>query len=172
MRDLAAGAQTQRMSNEGLVTFSGAVDMTDSTQLLHLLVALRTAMSSSARVSWQVNGEIDAHLGSMLEHLPPPQAGGGASGDRWRSNHTYGALYYRRGPGFIRLRDRRSQYPGAAYTLSGQALECWDILDRPTQHRCDICDVLDSEDLSITIGTFRLALPFRLRYPPTPFLSV
>jgi hypothetical protein len=156
----------------GVVTITQPVPLTDPVLVLGLTAILRNSAEAAQRVNWVADTPVSQSLADLLEHLPPPRSGGGPGGALWRERHRYGGLYYRRGPGFISVRERRSQQEAAVFTLTAQALQCWRELSTPTTHLCPSCAGLEDERLVLRAGEFRVALPFRLRFPPTPFLAI
>jgi hypothetical protein len=163
--------QTLADVRPGVVALTAPVRLDDA-DVLAVVLALRDRLENAQRVQWTAATDIPAHLAELLEHLPPPSSGGGEGGDRWRERHRYGALFYRLGPGFVSVRERRTQRDAAVFTLTGQGLDCWEELKTPSSHICGACAVLDDEGLVLTRHGERLLLPFRLRYPPTPFLAI
>lgn len=154
----------------GVVALTAPVRLDED--VLSAVLVLRDRLENAQRVQWTAAADIPVHLAELLEHLPPPTAGGGRGGDLWRERHLYGALYHRLGPGFVTVRERRTQRDAAVFTLTGQGLDCWTELGAPSSHSCGACAVLDDEGLVLEHRGERLLLPYRLRYPPTPFLAI
>lgn len=144
-----------------------------SDDLMALAETLRQSLEDSLRVEWSAADAIDPGVADLFTHLPPPSSGGGPAADRWRSQHSYGLLYSRNGPGFISVRERRPGRDAAMFTLEGTAaIGCWETLRTASAHRCGVCDELVREGVAFEMRGLRLALPFRLLYPPTPFLAI
>lgn len=156
----------------GVLVVDTPVALDGSLGSLEFVSLLRRSIESSQRVSWRCESTITVERAGMLEHLPPPSEGGGEGGDAWRANHRYGSYYYRLGPGFVSVRDRRMSYPASFLDLSVQALDCFGELSEPTQHSCGRCRPLTEEGVIWRSGGTGVLLPFRLKYPPTPFLAV
>lgn len=152
----------------------GTVRLVDERVDLDFVARLRSQVERSARSTWECEGGIPAGLASALQHLMPPHSGGGEGGDLWRTLHSVGGCYYRVGPSFLSIRERRDGYEAAVFKVRDPDLiDCVTRLaDAPTSHRCESCDMLDDFDLVLSDGTDRLFLPTRLHYPPVPFLSV
>lgn len=155
----------------GVVALTTPVQLDDADVLVTVLM-LRDCLENAQRVQWVAATDIPVDLAELLEHLPPPASGGGRGGDLWRERHLYGALFYRVGPGFVSVRERRTRRDAAVFTLTGQGVDCWNELSTPSSHSCGACAVPDDEGLVLTLHGERLLLPFRLRYPPTPFLAI
>lgn len=151
----------------------GARDIANSQSLLSVVVELRQAASASKRVRWTAMSHIENEVATLIEHLAPPTSGGGPAAELWRSRYVYGALYERRGPGFTIIRERRPTRESSVYNISDEGLlRCIDLLRSVTSHTCETCSILESEGLVLRTGVSRIFLPFRLAYPPTPFLAI
>lgn len=71
--------------------------------IVRVIALLRECSSIGARVTWSlVSGPQKA-----LDHLPAPEGR-----PRWRSASTFGLFYFRRGPGFLSVVDRRAESIG------------------------------------------------------------
>lgn len=151
----------------------GARDVTEPASLLAVVSELKHAISNSNRVQWTAEGELDHVTAAIMEHLPPPATGGGDHAEEWRTRHVYGALFERLGPGFVVIRERRSTRDGAIYNINDTALlTCISQLRVPSSHACKTCDMLVDEGLVMRRAGRGIYLPFRLKYPPTPFLAI
>lgn len=159
-------------SPPGVLRLPAPMDLDDPAVLVALVGTLREAMERSERVEWSTPADPSPGLVRLVEHLPPPR-GSGPTLDAWRERHLYGALYVRHGPGFLSIRERRTQWPASVTTLAGDsALSCWAKLRRPTRHRCGICEELEADGLVLRVRGLATRLPYRLRFPPTPFLAI
>lgn len=145
----------------------------DGAELQSVVTFLRDAMEHSRRVTWTCASAVSAEIAALLEHLPPPISGGGSHADRWREVHSFGLLFERRGGSFRTFRERRSAFDPALFTMQDpQLVRCLDQLATPTDHQCPTCAPLEDEGLVLRRRGSFLLLPFRLRYPPTPFLAI
>jgi hypothetical protein len=88
-------------------------------------VLLRELQGVGATVDWH------GHLGDLtideVAHLPPPREedhGGGPPDDieRWNARYQYGLFYYRRGPEFVYVVDRRSPEWAQRYVIHDPGL--------------------------------------------------
>lgn len=132
---------------------------------------LREATSAGVWVRWSgtVGPEIDAGL---LCHLPPPESPEPA----WRASHEAGLCYYRVGPGFIQVTDRR---PGArprhAVLNSQPHLDLFGtfLVPAPVPDSDDVpyaaFDELARGRLLLRIGDNAITLPHRLLCRPVPW---
>ncbi len=139
---------------------------------------LREATSAGVWVRW--SGTVDPGLDvGLLCHLPPPVAESAAADSRqgraWRAGTEAGLCYYRVGPGFVQVTDRR---PGAAprtvAVRSPAELELFGRLLVPGP-------VPDADDpqatagelirtrLILRIGEDAVTLPHRLTCRPVPW---
>jgi len=145
---------------------------------------LREATSAGVWVSW--SGAVDPHLDiALLCHLPPPSSdsvGSGlsksAAGAAWRAGHEAGLCYYRLGPGFVQVNDRRPGAPSRQVVLNAQPR-----LDVFARHlvpgpvsaadagdaRSEAYRELIRGRLLLRIGTDAVTLPHRLSCRPVPW---
>ncbi|MFC4033489.1 DUF5825 family protein [Streptomyces polygonati] len=84
----------------------------DGERAVRALVALRELTSRAIAVEWRLHLGGDAEAVTPFRHLAPPQAVTGvpdAAGllDQWRTDYFFGACVFRRGPGFLQVRDKR-----------------------------------------------------------------
>ncbi|MEV1020183.1 DUF5825 family protein [Streptomyces sp. NPDC050264] len=116
-----------------------------------------------------------------LRHLPPPaeQAEEAAELTRWRTTHTYGMLYHRRGPGFVTVMDRRERPASARFTLDHpdllaafDALHDATPLDALTPVSREAAELLAGERLALIVDGWAVALPPRLRRWPVPCTGI
>lgn len=106
------------------------LDERDPAGLMSWLVSLRDATSALVAVRWSGPVNLPAPLISSIVHLPPPAS----TGQPWQDLHPGSALYYRRGPGFILVKDRRRSRPRMIITLDDPAeLELFDLITRPVE---------------------------------------
>jgi hypothetical protein len=131
---------------------------------------LREATSVGVWVSW--SGVIDSDLDAwQLYHLPPP-----SSDSAWRAGHEAGLCYYRIGPGFIQVSDRRPGTPPRQVVLNTQPQ-----LDLFTRYLVPgpAADTGSDTDgahrdlvlgrLLLRIGDHAVTLPHRLLCRPVPW---
>jgi hypothetical protein len=131
---------------------------------------LREATSVGVWVSW--SGVIDSDLDAgQLYHLPPP-----SSDSAWRAGHEAGLCYYRIGPGFIQVSDRRPGTPPRQVVLDTRAQ-----LDLFTRYLVPgpAADTGSDTDgahrdlvlgrLLLRIGDHAVTLPHRLLCRPVPW---
>ncbi|MFD0691979.1 DUF5825 family protein [Actinomadura fibrosa] len=177
--DGTATATALRFSEQGArrVDSRDPVDVRTGADLGHAvkqlaLVRELTRIGLAAR--WTLESDDDFPV-ELLQHLYPPSAvapgGGGEAAGRWRGSYRYGSLLYRKGPGFIHVRDARA---GAARrpTLGRQPhLDAVRILDQGAPRESvspAIADVLLRHRLVMEIGPYLWWLPYRLhRWPDT-----
>lgn len=111
---------------------------------------------------------------SILQHLYPPSTvfqGDGGAARRWHDSYRFGSLLYRKGPGFIHVRDART---GGArrLTLSRQThLDAVRNLDQGAPLESvpqAVADGFRKHRLVAEIGPYLWWLPYRLhRWPDT-----
>lgn len=132
---------------------------------------LRESMTAGLRVDWTTAtvpfDEAD------LYHLQPPRQG---PAGQWRDEFRYGRCYYRRGPGFVLLKDTRDTATGARFRLDQpEAVAAfWELTDAVHEPSAsagarELAGVLAAERLIFRRGSWLTLLPFRIRIWPVPF---
>lgn len=152
------------------------------------LAFLRAALTENVEVRW--NARISDNNGSStldttpLHHLWPPTtiAVGGLPPEparEWRAAFKYGLCYYRRGPGFVLIKDNRVadchahltiDHPDLMATFLAGCTLLRDSALTPTQR--EAVDVLAGENLVYRVDDLLLTLPIRMRRWPVPFSAV
>ncbi|GHI02268.1 hypothetical protein AQI88_26800 [Streptomyces cellostaticus] len=141
---------------------------------------LRECAGLGLRVSWRAAGQ-PSYDARALRHLPPPDE---LPGDHeelaaWRSGYAHGALYHRRGPGFVTVMDRREPGTAARLTLDHpDLLAAFDLLLDPTPLDAldptgrEAAGLLAAERLALVTGGWAVALPPRIRRWPVPCTAI
>jgi hypothetical protein len=174
-------ASRLRESGVHQIAVTGEVMLTADRGLaaLSFVRFLREATSAGVWVSWSglVVPNLDAGL---LCHLPPPMSPAGPGertpGLAWRASHEAGLCYYRVGPGFVQVTDRR---PGATprnsvlnsqpeLDLFGEYLRPGRVPDS-SDARYAAFGELASARLLMRIGDNAVTLPHRLLCRPVPW---
>lgn len=135
-------------------------------------------------VDWDVALGTDPEIWRSFNHLHPPRQILDAERaeevedirQEWRSTFYVGKCVYRKGPGFVQVRDRRAGGSLARYTLDDPAyLEAVDRLARgcPAEDVApDVLDHLVGESLAGRAGRLAWWLPYRVRRWPWPSFAV
>ncbi|MDG4824884.1 DUF5825 family protein [Asanoa sp. WMMD1127] len=143
---------------------------------LTFLAWLRDQHSATTAVAWRAT--VDPALDTApLHHLQPPEPVGPLPAEvaRWRASHRPALRYYRRGPGFIQVKDVRRPSAGARFVLDHPPLiEAFDRCLAPTRlsdlaepHR-RAAEALVDEQLLMLVDGWALTLPYRMRRWPVP----
>jgi hypothetical protein len=156
-------------------------DATDPAALVWTMVLLRELTSWSVAVDWElVLGPDTQELWRRLNHLTPPAAlPGHQDADtalaQWRETFYLCKCAYRRGPGFVEVRDRRDG-PLSRFVIDDPAyLSTMDALlpgARAADLPADILDAFVSEGLAGQAGDLAWWLPYRVRRWPWPSMIV
>lgn len=179
------GEVAARLYHEGVrrVALSRPVDLTggmDSRTLVWTMLLLRELTSWGLVIDWQLRpGEL-APIWQRLTHLCPPteildQPDSAAALADWRESFYICKCIYRRGPGFVEVRDRRDgllarfvidapEYLAAI----GKLIDGTDIDEVPSGVLADFM----AEGLAGTAGDLAWWLPYRVRRWPWPALIV
>ena len=182
--DGVPGEVAGRLESAGakLVEVDEAVDPGSAGGLAHSLWQLSVIRELTARaidVSWVLDGVLLAGADWRdFSHLVPPREIRGADPlvlTAWRHRHYIGRCTYRRGPGFIQIRDRRRdelrsfvldqpEYVDAVHALEELAA------DRPVPR--DVHEAFVAERLLVPVGAGWWWAPYRLRRWPLPCWAV
>jgi hypothetical protein len=137
------------------------------------------AISRQVQVEWELATEPPWPVRTVV-HLPPPGDGADPAArryaDQWRGFHRFGLCTYRRGPGFIRIRDLRPGGPHSRVIVDGSWAERFEALASATADATaaplrQLLDELIGAGLAIGLGDRYHVLPFRPRRWPVPFLD-
>jgi hypothetical protein len=144
------------------------------------VLALDTVKHATARgmlIRWTLRGVQSEDEIDTLSHLMPPQMLpqwlDRGKLDHWRRGFYLGKCIWRRGPGFIQIRDRRS---GALnkYNLSDEpylsALP--KLAEGDTDVPASVIEDLRNERLLLDFGKYRWLAPYRVIRWPTPTMIV
>ncbi|MFD5464650.1 DUF5825 family protein [Kitasatospora sp. NPDC127059] len=185
--DRAAELLRRHDPGHGATVERGAILVHDEVDLggdpgatLAFLAFLRVCLEEGVAVRWTATGgsELDT---APLRHLWPPSRIAGLTADRrraWEEAFRYGLCYFRRGPGFITVKDARAErdvhlmldHPDLIATfLAGRTPLPVDLL---TETQREAAGLLSAEDLMYGLGDSLLTLPTHMRRWPVPFSAV
>ncbi|MDH6139968.1 hypothetical protein P3T35_001968 [Kitasatospora sp. GP30] len=175
--DPGYGATVER----GIIVVHDEVDLGGNPlATLTFLAFLRVCLEEGVAVRWSATacGELDT---APLHHLWPPSGIAGLPTDRWRAWHNafrYGLCHFRRGPGFITVKDGRAEHDVhlmldhsdliAAFLAGRTPLPA----DSLTATQRLAVDLLTAESLMYCLGDLLLTLPAHMRRWPVPFSAV
>jgi hypothetical protein len=144
------------------------------------VAALRDHESARTTRRWRgrLAGSLDLGL---LHHLTPPDElqGAAAQAGQWRRRYSYASCYYRQGPGFILVKDRRDPSRAARFVLDEadmialftRCLAPTSVRDMSARER-DLVQDLQDERLLLRCKDIAVVLPIRMRRWPVPFNAV
>jgi hypothetical protein len=166
------------------VAFDRPVDLTgelDKATLVQAMVLLRELTSWSVAVDWELAvGPATVDLWLRLNHLCPPRALPGHPDEesvlaKWRETFYLCKCGYRRGPGFVEVRDRRAG-PLSRFVIDDPAyLSTVDALlpGAPAASLpAAILEEFVAEGLAGQAGDLAWWLPYRVRRWPWPSMIV
>ena len=151
---------------------------------LEFIRFLRDATGHGVRVLW--GGWCDPELPlDQLVHLYPPEytLKGPADGlvERWRQSYRYGLLYWRQGPGFIKIKDARP-FPGNPVKVTfgdPRLLSAFGRLEEPVDLAAyhedwwpSAIDTFHQTHLCFASDGMGIRLPYRMRVWPIPAFSI
>jgi uncharacterized protein DUF5825 len=159
------------------VVGSVRLDERDPSGLTSWLAWLRDAASALVAVRWTGQVILAPSLISNIVHLPPPESAGAATRP-WLDLHAKSALYYRRGPGFITVKDLRRSRQRMNITLDDPAeLDLFERIARPvevgtlTRFEGQLDEFLDA-GLAYRVGNLVVGIATHLRRWPIPHTAV
>jgi hypothetical protein len=147
------------------------------------VAALRLLTEAIARqvpVDWALGDEPPWPVRTLV-HLPPPRGATGPAArryaDQWRDLHQFGLCTYRRGPGFVRVRDLRPGGPNRRVVVDAPWAGRFEALAAATADAAvpafgQLLGELTDAGLAIRLGDQYQVLPFRPRRWPVPFLDL
>ncbi|MFJ9909457.1 DUF5825 family protein [Streptomyces sp. NPDC101152] len=171
----------RRVALDRPADLSGA---TGARAIVSTMLLLGELTSWGIVVDWDVALGADPEIWRSFNHLHPPRQILDTTDTKtaedirqeWRSTFYVGKCVYRKGPGFIQVRDRRAGGSLARYTLDDPAyLEAVDQLSQGCPADAVTSDVLDhlvGESLAGRAGRLAWWLPYRVRRWPWPSFAV
>lgn len=157
---------------------------------IRALLLVRTLTSYGVVVDWRLRLADDASDWRVYSHLWPPSqlltaaAGTGSSTDStvaeaglvdWRRTYYLDKCFYRRGPGFVQIRDRRAGSLNLITIDDPAYLTVFEQLEHGAPASAvdvDIAREYEAEDLVAAFADTLLWLPYRLRRWPLPSMIV
>ena len=126
--------------------------------LVRVLALLRECSSIGVRVTWSLVSGPD----KAIDHLPAPEDRPG-----WRSAKTFGLFYFRRGPGFLSVVDRRPESIGRTTVAEPTLLDAFrTTLDGCAWNGSAALGRLVELGLVMRCGDHCVALPVHMRTWP------
>ncbi|MEU7050867.1 DUF5825 family protein [Streptomyces eurythermus] len=148
---------------------------------VRFLAFLRECQSAALTVHWSGSVAPGTPVGALY-HLPPPTALAGALSDAlaaWTRTYRYGVCYYRRGPGFVQVKDARVPGATARFILDHPCLLSVFLLClTPCDEELLDCEqreaasLLAEENLLWNTRGQLVTLPTLMRRWPIPFMGV
>jgi uncharacterized protein DUF5825 len=165
---------------DGVVDLAGPPPADGGAGVVGALGLVRDLTAWGIVVDWAVRLPEPMALPLVLGHLfPPLRVLGPAQGDEiadvWRRKFSFGKCFWRRGQGFVEIRDRRTA------RHRRQVIDDRDLLsaiphlaDGPPIDRLDppVRDWLRGSGLGLRIGDHVWWAPYRIRRWPSPPLAV
>ncbi|MFF9645006.1 DUF5825 family protein [Kitasatospora aureofaciens] len=149
----------------------------DPLATLSFLRFLQVALEEGVAVRWAASGggELDT---APLHHLWPPSRIAGLAAEPWEEAFRYGLCYFRRGPGFITIKDARAEndihltldHPDLIATFMAGRTPL--PAERLTATQREAVGLLIAENLMYRVGDVLLTLPTHMRRWPVPFSTV
>lgn len=176
--DAAAGLVargTRRAALSAPVDLSGAGDPAAT---VRALVLVRELTSHAVAVDWRLLAA-PGEQWRLLGHLYPPSEVAGPSGQdilaEWRSGFHLCRFVYRRGPGFVQVRDRRFgdlscfTIDDPAYLAAIAGLRTGATASTVPGH---VMDDLLAEGLVGVVGELAWWIPYQARHWPWPVMTI
>jgi hypothetical protein len=147
---------------------------------VRLLRFLREATSHTLRLDWTLAGTPLVEPRNLTHLVPPTRGVGPAAAEcvaAWRDAYRYGNFYYRRGPGFVTVKDVRPDGETVHLTIEDESAEQFAVLaDAIAVAELDAAgiDALgDAVEYGLAVRGVEtlLLLPFRMRRWPVPYVA-
>ncbi|APU15559.1 MULTISPECIES: DUF5825 family protein [Actinoalloteichus] len=178
--ELVAQLYEQGLRRVGL---SRPVDLTggmDEESLVWVMVLLRELTSRSIAVDWELRLGPHIDIWHRLNHLCPPRDLPGEPNAEeilqlWRETFYLCKCAYRRGPGFVEVRDRRAGSLSRFIVDDPEYLAAIDLLLDGTPVSAvpeHVLAAFVAEGLAGTAGNLAWWLPYRIRRWPWPSMIV
>ncbi|MBC6462654.1 DUF5825 family protein [Actinomadura sp. HBU206391] len=138
---------------------------------------LRDRFSDGVIVRWQ-GSVVSTFAPPDLYHLPPPEGTGGWY-QEWRDTFALGLFYFRRGPGFIQIKDVRDPAASASFVLDEgpltrtftRCLVPCSLAELQGDER-EAAEALLEENLLLRAGDLVVTLPNRMKRWPVPAMAL
>lgn len=171
----AAGFTPDSIVDVAAVTASGVVELTFTgtapVGLTSMVAVLRDAMEHGLPIRWHSSLLADGRVDDAeLVHLQPPVD----AHRQWVDRHQYAQLYWRKGPNFVSVVDKRDETQTRYVLDEPDLLALFDALEAPVQPESlptawqePLRDLLDAH-LAVQADGWITRLPYRLRRWPMP----
>ncbi|WP_373278592.1 DUF5825 family protein [Alicyclobacillus shizuokensis] len=143
---------------------------------LNTIRFLRDAMSLGIRISWYLitDGALDLQA---IYHIQPPRSinGGKQEIQEWRRMYHYGAFYWRKGPGFVLVKDTRNPDASAQFVIDErELLDAFELCLVPVKTGLVTKRITDlvNEGIILEFCGHYLTLPYRVLSWPVPYDSI
>lgn len=150
----------------------------ESRRFLAWLETIRDMTACAVPVQW-TSGAGMAALAPLLSHIVPPSNPGPPQIEAWRKAHRYGTCFWRSGPGFVTITDRRDETDSHQFVLeTPDYLEVFTAAETVTDRERlaalgdEALRELEANRLILSLEGWSLALPFRMRHWPVPFTAI
>lgn len=147
-------------------------------RFLAWIETLRDMTACAVPVEWTAGPEMAA-LAPLLFHIVPPLNPGPPEFEKWRETHRYGTCFWRGGPGFVTIIDRRDDADAHQFVLDEpEHVEIFTAARTVTDRERlaalgdEALQELEANRLIHSMAGWSLALPFRMRHWPVPFTAI
>jgi hypothetical protein len=150
----------------------------EARRFLAWLETVRDMTACAVPVEWTAGPDMAA-LAPLLFHIVPPINPGPPEVEEWREAHRYGTCFWRSGPGFVTITDRRDESDAHQFVLdTPDYLEVFTAAETVTDRERlaalgdEALRELEANRLILSLEGWSLALPFRMRHWPVPFTAI
>ncbi|WP_369266073.1 DUF5825 family protein [Streptomyces harbinensis] len=143
-------------------------------------LSVRWTLDAVEPPSWGSTAQ-DSSILRSLYHLPPPapRPGEPPAVAGWREAYAYGRFFYRQGPDFLVIKDRRDPAASARFILDHPELRaafhtCLNPtpLDALSGTRLEAVAMLADERIVLLADRWAVTLPPRIRHWPVPYTGI
>lgn len=155
-----------------LVIIKNTVDLDQTTETLEFLRFLRDCTSFGIRIKWKTIISPNIPLENLF-HLYPPSYAFQVSEEtheRWKKTFEYGNLYFRKGPDFMTIKDKRISKSPLNFTIGDKTIQrTISKIITPTGNLALVdselaaVSLLEEHKLVMTHENTSMFLPYRIR---------
>jgi Family of unknown function (DUF5825) len=169
---------TQFINNgKKIIEIRGKVSLKNDRNTIEFIRFLRDVTSYGCRIVWSGIADTNFPI-ELISHLYPPLSLTGIDKDKveiWQQSYRFGQFHLRKGPGFLKIMDKRNYRSPLTYTIGDPIIislfERLNMLvalndNQLTKIEHDALNVLSQHKLVISNDNYVIGLPYRMHKWP------